>query len=83
MLRRPVRPLQSCIAEAAGTLRLFTEVLRHLDFRAERMAEACEREFLGGFSLANALTTAEDVSWRRAPADGDPELLRRVAREQG
>ncbi|MGW6905271.1 lyase family protein [Streptomyces sp. NPDC054940] len=83
-----------------STLRLFTEVLRHLDFRAERMAEACEREFLGGFALANSLTMAEDVPWRRAqviagryivaaaeagrrPADSDPELLRRVAREQG
>ncbi|WP_037886722.1 argininosuccinate lyase [Streptomyces viridochromogenes] len=84
----------------ASTLRLFTEVLRNLDFRAERMAEACEREFLGGFALANSLTLAEDVPWRRAqviagryvvaaveagrrPADADPELLRRAAREQG
>ncbi|MDA5282951.1 MULTISPECIES: lyase family protein [unclassified Streptomyces] len=49
-----------------STLRLFTEVLRHLTFRTDRMAEVCEREFLGGFALANSLTLAEEIPWRRA-----------------
>ncbi|MDX3500421.1 lyase family protein [Streptomyces sp. ATCC51928] len=49
-----------------STLRLFTEVLRHLDFDTDRMARVCAREFLGGFSLANSLTLAERIPWRRA-----------------
>ncbi|MHC6630444.1 lyase family protein [Streptomyces globosus] len=83
-----------------STTRLFTEVLRHLSFRTDRMAEVCEREFLGGFALANSLTLREEVPWRRAqviagryivaavaagrkPAEGDPDLLRRAALEEG
>ncbi|MFI6845049.1 lyase family protein [Kitasatospora sp. NBC_00085] len=58
------------LATAFGTLRsvlrLFTEVVERLGFRADRMRAACEREYLGGFSLANALTVDESVPWRRA-----------------
>ncbi|MFD5424224.1 argininosuccinate lyase [Streptomyces sp. NPDC127084] len=49
-----------------SVLRLFTEVMNRLTFRASRMRAACEREYLGGFSLANALTLTEGVPWRRA-----------------
>ncbi|MFI5799709.1 argininosuccinate lyase [Streptomyces sp. NPDC051677] len=49
-----------------SVLRLTTAVLEHARFDTERMAAACEEEFLGGFALANALTLREGVSWRRA-----------------
>nr|WP_205862707.1 lyase family protein [Planosporangium thailandense] len=49
-----------------SVLRLFTAVLTGLTFRADRMRAACEREFLGGFTLATALTLNEGVPWRRA-----------------
>jgi len=51
---------------AHGTVRLLTEVLRRVGFRADRMRAVCEREYLGGFSLANALTLTEGVPWRTA-----------------
>ncbi|MGW0737099.1 lyase family protein [Streptomyces sp. NPDC002851] len=80
--------------------RLFTAVLERAEFREERMRTACEREYLGGFTLANRLTLHEAVPWRTAqvvagryitaaldrgaaPHATDPELLRRVAAEQG
>ncbi|WP_062209137.1 argininosuccinate lyase [Streptomyces sp. NBRC 109706] len=49
-----------------SVLRLFTEVMGRLSFRADRMRAACEREYLGGFALANALTLEEGLPWRRA-----------------
>ncbi|MEU7065607.1 argininosuccinate lyase [Streptomyces sp. NPDC053429] len=49
-----------------SVLRLSTAVLEHVRFDTKRMNEACEREFLGGFALANALTLREGVPWRRA-----------------
>ncbi|WP_416971065.1 argininosuccinate lyase [Streptomyces sp. 4F14] len=49
-----------------STLELFTTVLDHLSFREDRALALCEREFLGGFSLANLLTLDEGVPWRRA-----------------
>ncbi|MFJ2845337.1 argininosuccinate lyase [Streptomyces griseofuscus] len=64
---------------AHGTVRLLTEVLRRLTFRAERMREVCEREFLGGFSLANALTLTEDVPWRTAQVIAGKYIVRAVA----
>lgn len=51
---------------ARSVLRLFTTVLGRIEFREERMRAACEREFLGGFTLANILTLQEGVAWRRA-----------------
>ncbi|MFI9063958.1 argininosuccinate lyase [Streptomyces sp. NPDC053429] len=51
---------------AHGTVRLLTEVLRRITFRPDAMRAVCEREFLGGFSLANALTLTEQVPWRTA-----------------
>ncbi|MFD6873609.1 MULTISPECIES: argininosuccinate lyase [unclassified Streptomyces] len=49
-----------------SVLRLATAVLDHVRFDTRRMTEACEKEFLGGFTLANALTLKEGVPWRRA-----------------
>jgi argininosuccinate lyase len=47
-------------------LRLATAVTRGLTFRADRMREACERDFLGGFRLANMLTAECGIRWRTA-----------------
>jgi argininosuccinate lyase len=49
-----------------SVLRLFGAVLENLDFRAERMREACERDYFGGFTLANLLTLRAQVPWRTA-----------------
>ncbi|WP_167159884.1 lyase family protein [Streptomyces sp. MBT27] len=49
-----------------SALRLFTVVLDNARFDVDRMARACEKEFLGGFALANRLTLHEGVPWRLA-----------------
>lgn len=48
------------------TMRLFTAVVENLHFDQERMLEAVDQEFLGGFTLANQLTLQESVPWRKA-----------------
>ncbi|MFI9644785.1 argininosuccinate lyase [Streptomyces sp. NPDC052040] len=53
--------------DALGSvLRLFGAVLENLQFREDRMREACESEYLGGFTLANLLTLRAGVPWRTA-----------------
>lgn len=49
-----------------SALRLATAVIANLEFRADRMRAACEREYLGGFTLANLLTLRCGVPWRQA-----------------
>jgi argininosuccinate lyase len=45
---------------------LLTTVLGNLTLRADRMRAACEREYLGAFTLANLLTTRAGMPWRSA-----------------
>ncbi|MEH1167103.1 lyase family protein [Micromonospora sp. CPCC 205539] len=58
--------LHAAIGAARSLLRLLTAVVDNLRFRTDRMLAACEREYLGGFALANLLTLREGVPWRRA-----------------
>ncbi|MER7761429.1 lyase family protein [Streptomyces sp. NPDC097619] len=58
--------VHQAVGSALGTVRLLTEVLARAGFRADRMREVCEREYLGGFSLANALSLTAGVPWRTA-----------------
>lgn len=58
--------LRTLFDTTRSTLRLFTAVLRSLRFRTDRMREACERQYLGGFTLANLLTLEAAVPWRTA-----------------
>lgn len=51
---------------ARSVLRLFRTVLEGLRFDADTMRAACEREYLGGFTLANLLTLRDGVPWRQA-----------------
>ncbi|WP_085066636.1 argininosuccinate lyase [Catenuloplanes japonicus] len=51
---------------ADAVIELFDLVAGNLVFRAEHMADRCRRDFLGGFSLANALTIEQGIPWRRA-----------------
>jgi argininosuccinate lyase len=53
-------------ATTRTTLQLFTAVIEHVQFRADRMRAACEREYLGGMLLANMLTLGAGVPWRKA-----------------
>lgn len=56
----------TAFATLSSVLRLGTAVFRGLRFDSDRMRAACDREFLGGFALANALCLAEGVPWRTA-----------------
>lgn len=56
----------SPFGDTNSALRLLTAVLRNVEFRADRMRAACERDFLGGFTLANLLTLRANVPWRTA-----------------
>jgi argininosuccinate lyase len=47
-------------------LRLFGTVVANLRFRPDRMRAACERDYLGGFTLANLLALRCGVPWRAA-----------------
>lgn len=58
--------LHEACRTSATMLRLLTSVLGSVRFRTDRMRDACEREFLGGFTLANLLTLREGVPWRQA-----------------
>ncbi|MFD7904906.1 argininosuccinate lyase [Kitasatospora sp. NPDC059747] len=66
---------------ARSAFTLATAVLDNLEFRADRMREACEREYLGGFTLANLLTLDEGVPWRTAQVVAGGYVL--AAAEQG
>ncbi|MEU9118434.1 lyase family protein [Streptomyces sp. NPDC048506] len=63
-----------------SVLRLFGAVLTNLEFRADRMREACEREYLGGFTLANLLTLRAAVPWRTAQVVAGRYIVRAVER---
>ncbi len=58
--------LHDLFRSARGVLALLRTVLENLDWRPEAMRSACDREFLGGFTLANRLTLDEKVPWRTA-----------------
>lgn len=49
-----------------STVRLLTTVLTHATWCPERMRAACERDYLGGFGLANRLTLTAEIPWREA-----------------
>lgn len=49
-----------------STLRMARAVVDNLHWRADRMRQACEGEYLGGFTLANRLALDHGVPWRTA-----------------
>lgn len=49
-----------------SVLRLLATVLDNLTFLETRMLSVCKREYLGGFSLANALALQTGMAWRTA-----------------
>ncbi|MEY9887140.1 argininosuccinate lyase [Catenulispora sp. MAP5-51] len=60
------RGLTQALDDLDSLCRLLTAVLDAAVFRTDRMRELCEREFLGGFSLANRLALEEGIPWRTA-----------------
>jgi argininosuccinate lyase len=58
--------LRTLMDTLGSTLRLARAVVENLSFRADRMRAACEREYLGGLTLANQLTLSAGVPWRTA-----------------
>jgi argininosuccinate lyase len=63
-----------------STLRLALAVVHSLSFRADRMREACQNEYLGGFSLANQLTLRHGVPWRTAQVIAGRYVKEAIAR---
>lgn len=59
-------PIPSLFQTMKSLLRLLTLFMSHLRFQEKRMRQACEKEFLGGFSLANALTLEAGIPYRTA-----------------
>lgn len=53
-------------ATLRSTVRLLATVVENLRLRADRMRAACEREYLGAFTLANLLTVRAGLPWRSA-----------------
>ncbi|ASS74133.1 argininosuccinate lyase [Tumebacillus algifaecis] len=49
-----------------SALKLFTAVIENLTFKEERMRAICEREYFGGFTLANMLALHGGVPYRKA-----------------
>lgn len=60
-------------------LRLLGVVLDAAVFDRDRMRRACEREYLGGFSLANALTLDCRIPWRTAQVIAGEYIVEAVA----
>ena len=58
--------LPDLFAALGSVLRLTSTVVDHLAFREDDMRAACEREYLGGFSLANGLALRARIPWRTA-----------------
>jgi len=58
--------LASLFATTRSTLQLFTMVIEQIRFQASAMREACEREHMYGFTLANNLTLTSAIPYRRA-----------------
>ncbi|OYD09613.1 argininosuccinate lyase [Paludifilum halophilum] len=58
--------IPSLFQTTESLLRLLTVFMSHLRFLKKRMRQACEKEFLGGFSLANALTLKAGIPYRTA-----------------
>lgn len=58
--------LRTLFDTTRSVLTLFTAVLANLRFDAGAMRAACERDYLGGFTLANLLTLRAGVAWRTA-----------------
>lgn len=54
------------VSGLGSALRLAAAVFDAMTFRVDRMRARCEREYLGGFSLAIRLTRNEGVPWRTA-----------------
>ncbi|GGA52619.1 argininosuccinate lyase [Kroppenstedtia guangzhouensis] len=51
---------------AKSLLRLLTLVTDHLSFKEEEMLAICERDFFGGFTLANRLTMEANIPYRKS-----------------
>ncbi|MGZ4105934.1 MAG: lyase family protein [Tumebacillaceae bacterium] len=61
-------------------LKLFTAVVENLEFKEERMRTVCEREFFGGFTLANYLALHGGVTYRKAQVISGRYIVRALER---
>jgi len=76
------RDLSSGLDCVDSVCRLLAAVLDAMTFRTELLRERCEREYLGGFSLANRLTLTEGVPWRAAQVVAGRYVLAALAADR-
>lgn len=62
-------------------LSLLDHVLNHLVFREDQMLEACKKEYLGGFTLANFLTLEYDIPARQAQVIAGHYITERIKQQ--
>ena len=72
--------LRDLVAAQLSAVRLLTLVLANLRPQAARARAACEREYLGGFSLANLLSVRLAVPWRSAQVVAGRYVTEAIAR---
>lgn len=58
--------LLTMLATMQTAIQLLTYVISHMRFDREQMERRCNKEFFGGFSLANQLTLRFDIPYRKA-----------------
>jgi argininosuccinate lyase len=66
--------------DLGSMLRLLAAVLDNVMFLQDRMARSCAEEYLGGFSLGNALTLEHAVPWRTAQVIAGQYVVAATAR---
>nr|BBH88075.1 argininosuccinate lyase [Thermosporothrix sp. COM3] len=74
--------LQTLFSTVQVTLQLFQLFLEHVEFRHEQMEQACKKEFLGGFALANYLTLQYNIPYRTAQVIAGSYIARALERRQ-
>ncbi|MCM4083110.1 argininosuccinate lyase [Paractinoplanes hotanensis] len=77
--KESARQLDDAFRATRSILELLTAVLTGLSWRPEVMRAACDREFLGGMTLANRLTEHAGLPWRTAQVVSGRYIAGRVA----
>lgn len=60
------KDLPSLFHESDRLVDLLILIFDNITFQSENMTEQCDKEFLGGFSLANQLTIKNDIPYRQS-----------------
>lgn len=78
--REPGTGVVTLFDTVQSTLAMFTAVLDNMVFLPREMREACEREYLGGSTLANLLTLRAGIPWRDAQVVAEEYIAEAIQR---